>query len=128
MTAVYWVWRRELAVMLRATCSRVTWTCSAPERRSNSPQSTRSSFGSRPNHPATPTARPRSVIACSATTWKLAPIAAGRDSARSKACATSSACTWCSTPRPRSGRASGCPVASPPCTAFPGGSQFGYCH
>ena len=64
-----------------------------PARRSNSAQSTRSSTGSRPNHRATPAARPRSVIACPATTWKLAPIAAGRDSASSKACATSSACT-----------------------------------
>ena len=71
-----------------------------------------SSTGSRPNHPATPAASPRSVIACSATTWKLAPIAAGRDIARSKACATSSACTWFSTPSPLSGSASGCPVAS----------------
>ena len=41
----------------------------------------------------TPAARPRCVIACSATTWKLDPIATGRDSTRSKACATSSACT-----------------------------------
>jgi len=51
------------------------------------------SAGSLPNHPATPAASPRRVIACPATTWKLAPIAAGRDIARSKACATSSACT-----------------------------------
>ena len=57
-------------------------------------------------------ASPRQVIACSATTWKLEPIAAGRVSARSKAWATSSACTWLSTPSPRSGRASGSPVAS----------------
>jgi uncharacterized BrkB/YihY/UPF0761 family membrane protein len=33
------------------------------------------------------------IVAFPATTWKLAPIAAGRDSASSKACATSSACT-----------------------------------
>ena len=60
---------------------------------SNSGESVKSSFGSRPNHPATPVASPRSVIAAAATTWKLAPIAAGRERARSKACATSSACT-----------------------------------
>src|SRR3954447_11211497 len=66
-----------LAAMLRPTCSRVASACSAPARRSNSGQSTSSSTGSRPNHPATPAARPRSVIACSDTTWKLDPIAAG---------------------------------------------------
>ncbi len=71
-----------LAVMLRNVCSRVVPACSAPARRSNSGQSTNSSTGSRPNHRATPSASPRSVMACPATTWKLAPIAAGRDSAR----------------------------------------------
>ncbi len=59
--------------------------CSVPTRRSNSGQSTRSSSASRPNHAATPAARPRSVMACSETTWKLDPIAAGRVSARAKA-------------------------------------------
>jgi len=39
-------------------------------------------------------------------TLDIPPIAAGRVSARSNACATSSAWTWCRTPRPRSGSAS----------------------
>src|SRR3954468_10772768 len=67
-----------LAAMLRPTCSRVARAWPAPTRRSNSGQSTSSRFGSRPHHAAAPCASPRSVIACSATTWKLAPIAAGR--------------------------------------------------
>src|SRR4051794_5775450 len=62
-----------LAATLRATCSRVASAWPAPTRRSNSAHSTNSSTGSRPNHPATPAARPRRVIACSDTTWKLDP-------------------------------------------------------
>jgi len=69
--------RSMLALMLRIVCSRVAKACPAPARRSNSAQSVNSSTGSRPNHPATAAASPRRVIACSATTWKLAPIAAG---------------------------------------------------
>ena len=80
-----------LAAIPRKVCSRVASACPAPARLPNSAQSTKSKTGSRPNQPATPAAKPRNVIACAATTWKLAPIAAGRDSACSNAWATSSA-------------------------------------
>ena len=101
-----------LAAMLRATCSRVACACSAPDAALELGPLDELEHGFASEPAATPAASPRSVIACSATAWKLEPIAAGRVSARSNACATSSAWTWWSTPRPRPGSASGSPVAS----------------
>ena len=102
-----------LAAMLRPTCSRVAAGVLGARRGARTPASRRTRGPARGRTSRRPRRRARAASSpARRRRGSSTPIAAGRVSARSNACATSSACTWCRTPSPRSGSASGSPVAS----------------